>query len=85
MKFLKGLKSVGKTVVSPFTSTVHGVSHIVDTAHHDLVGVTKGAYNITQGLSNSVGTSLTQLTSPTGLIAIAVVIGAIALISISRK
>ena len=89
MSFIKGLKNAGKSIgegaVSPFAHAATGVEGIVKTAHNDVVGVTKGAYNITKGLSDDIGTSLTQLTSPIGLIAIAAVIGGIALIGMSSR
>lgn len=85
MKFLNSLKKVGETVISPVKDARHGIDKIVGTVHNDIKGVTKGVYQIGSGLANDVGTGITNLTSPTGLIAIAVVIGAIALISINRK
>ena len=89
MTFLKGLKNTGKSIgegaISPFTHAASGVEGIVTTAHHDVVGITKGAYNITKGVADDVGTSLTQLTSPTGLIAIAAIIGGIALIGLAMS
>ena len=85
MKFFDGLKKVGETVVSPVKNVGHGIEKIVGTVHNDVKGVTKGVYQIGSGLANDIGTGITNLTSPTGLIAIAVVIGAIALISINRK
>ena len=86
MSFIKGLQNVGKSAgeaaLGPFTHAATGVESIVSTAHHDAVGISKGVYNITKGATDSVGTALTQLTSPNGLIAIAAIIGGIALIGI---
>ena len=84
-KFFDGLKKAGETLISPVTNTSHGIEKIVGTVHNDIKGVTKGVYQIGSGLSKDLGTGITQLTSPVGLISIAVVIGAIALISMSRK
>ena len=82
MSFLKGLKNVGEAAVSPFVHTASGIENVVSTAHHDMVGITKGAYSLTQQGMGYVGNSLEQLTSPTGLIAIAAIIGGVALIGI---
>lgn len=84
-KMGKNLQNLGNDIASPFKKTGSGVEHMVNVAHNDIKGITKGSYKIASGLSNDVGTSLTNLTSPVGLISIAVVIGGIALISMSRK
>ena len=83
---MKGLKNVGKGVgevaLGPFAHAATGVESIVSTAHHDAVGISKGVYNIANKATDYTGTALTQLTSPNGLIAIAAIIGGIALIGI---
>ena len=89
MKFLddigKGFQSVGKTVASPFVAVGHGVGSVVTTLHDDVKGIFKGTYNIASGLSSDLGTSFTQLTSPVGIISVAVVIGVLIIATRSGK
>ena len=85
MKILNSMKHIGKGIGDTITSPFKQVGSIVTTAHDDIKGITKGVYSITKDVSTGVSTSLQQITSPVGLISIAVVIGGIALISMMRK
>ena len=80
MTFLKDLGK-GISVVGEAFVPVKKFEGIVKTAHDDVKGITKGTYKIASGISKDVGTSLTQLTSPIGLISIAAILGAVILIS----
>ena len=82
MSFLKGVKHIGEAAVSPFVHTASGIENVVSTAHHDAVGISKGVFSLAQDSVGYVGNSLEQITSPTGLIAIAAIIGGVALIGI---
>lgn len=95
-KFFDGLKYVGTAIVSPIKNGAHGVGKIIGsgyseikkgatTIHNDIKGITKGTYKIASGLSNDVGTGISNLTSPIGIIGIAVIVGAVLLISMNKK
>lgn len=78
---LKFLKDVGHSISSPFKHLGHSVSNLakdtekgigkgIGTIHNDVKGITKGAFSIGKDVSGG----FKQLTSPIGMIAIAVVV-----------
>lgn len=77
--------SVAHTISSPFRDAGKGVSKVANTLHNDAKGISKGVFSITKGITSDIGKGITQLTSPIGLISIAVVVGAVALISMTRS
>lgn len=78
---LKFLEDVGKTVSSPFTGLAQSTVNLATTTEHHIVkgagtvadwgkGITKGAYSLGKDITGG----WQQLTSPVGMIAVAVIV-----------